>query len=183
MIRIRAASLLAALLHAVLLPVLLPVGCRSGDRERGASESAPPLSAQTHTDPFLDLNLQDPQGRTIRLADFGGKVRVFDLWATWCGPCREGIPHLNAIYERYRDRGLVVVGISVDASPAAVVEFTRAVPMRYPSGMLNGQASALFGDPEAIPTTFVVDRSGRAVRVYHGLVDAATLEREILDLL
>jgi thiol-disulfide isomerase/thioredoxin len=174
---------LPALLRATLILAALPaLGCGS-EPGRPENESAPPPVAMSRTDPFLDLELQDPQGRTVTMSGFGGKVRVFDLWATWCGPCREGIPHLNALYERYRDQGLVVVGISVDEDPADVVEFTRAFPMRYPGGMLNDQASALFGDPESVPTTYVVDRSGRAVRVYRGLVDAATLEREILGLL
>lgn len=174
---------LATLLRVTLILAALPaVGCGP---EPGLSEtgSPPPPATLSRNDPFLDLELQDPQGRTIRMSGFGGQVRVFDLWATWCGPCREGIPHLNSLYERYRDRGLVIVGISVDENPADVVEFTRSFPMRYPGGMLNDQASALFGDPESVPTTYVVDRSGRAVRVYRGLVDAATLEREVLGLL
>lgn len=167
---------------AVILASLSVAGCGAGPG-RAENDSAPPAVTAARNDPFLELSLQDPQGRTIKLSDFGGKVRVFDLWATWCGPCREGIRHLNELYDRYRDQGLVVVGISVDADPADVVEFTRAFPMRYPGGMLNDQASALFGDPESVPTTYIVDRSGRAVRVYRGLVNAAALEREILALL
>jgi peroxiredoxin len=94
-----------------------------------------------------------------------------------------GIPHLNAVYERYRDRGLVVVGISVDRSPAQVVEFVKEIPIRYPNGMSNPQTVELFGDTPAIPTTFVVDREGRVRRMWQGMVDATMLEREILGLL
>jgi thiol-disulfide isomerase/thioredoxin len=134
-------------------------------------------------DPYLELVLEDPQGRSIRLADFRGSVRVFDIWATWCAPCRVGIPHLNRIYERYRDRGLVVVGVSVDENPAAVVEFAREVPIRYPSGMMNPQADELLGRAEALPTTLLVDRSGRVRRTFFGVVDPETLEAEIQKLL
>ena len=147
--------------------------------QRAAAPAPPPPAPDPHLAPVL----LDAHGRAIRLADFKGRVRIFDIWASWCGPCRLGIPHLNAVYERYRDRGLVVVGISVDDRPADVVEFEKDVPIRYPHGMSNPQIVELFGEPGAIPTTFVVDRDGRVRRMWQGMVEAAALEREILGLL
>jgi thiol-disulfide isomerase/thioredoxin len=144
---------------------------------------AAPQSPGTEKDPSLGVVLQDPHGRAIRLSSFKGKVRVFDIWATWCGPCRMGIPHLNEIYERYRDRGVVVVGISVDDRPADVLEFQRNLPLRYPNGMINPQLEELFGATSEIPVTYVVDRAGKLRRKFIGLVDRTTLEREILGLL
>ncbi|HXH27407.1 MAG TPA: TlpA disulfide reductase family protein, partial [Candidatus Polarisedimenticolia bacterium] len=134
-------------------------------------------------DPSLGVVIDDPQGREIHLADFAHTIRVFDVWATWCGPCRMGIPHLNAIYDRFRDRGVVVIGLSVDDGPREVRDFQREVPMRYPNGMFNRQMAGLLGDPSVIPTTFLVDRQGRVVRRFRGFVDASTLERAILNLL
>jgi thiol-disulfide isomerase/thioredoxin len=135
------------------------------------------------SDPYLDLVAQDPHGRTLRFADFAGKVRVVDLWASWCGPCRITIPELNALHERYRERGLVVLGISVDEDPAAVLEFERSVPIRYPTGLFNPRLAEALGQPEAIPTTLLIDRRGALRRTFVGYVDVATLEEEIRGLL
>ncbi len=145
----------------------------------GVSPAAPAAA----NDPYLDLVLTDAHGRRIRLADFKGRVRVFDLWATWCAPCREVIPQLNAIHERYRDRGLVVIGVAVDETPSDVVDFERRIPIRYPTGMFNPDVAALLGEPEVIPTTLLIDRAGVLRRTFRGYVDARTLEQEILRLL
>ena len=134
-------------------------------------------------DLFLDLELEDPHGRAIHLADFEGMVRVVDVWATWCAPCREAIPHLNTIYERYRDQGVVVLGISIDSGPAEVLAFQRSVPIRYPNGMFNPAVESLIGAPSAVPTTLLIDRAGAVRRTYLGLFDVATLESEIRGLL
>lgn len=134
-------------------------------------------------DTWLDLVAEDPHGRPLRFSDFAGQVRVIDLWASWCGPCRMTIPELNDLYERYRGRGLVVVGISVDDDPAAVLEFQRQVPMRYPAAMYNPHLAAKIGQPSAIPTTLLVDRDGVLRRTFVGYVDAATLEAEVRGLL
>ena len=134
-------------------------------------------------DPYLDLVAEDPHGRALRFADFAGTVRVVDIWASWCGPCRMTIPELNALYGRYRARGLVVIGISVDEDPAAVLAFQREVPMRYPTGLTNPAIARRLGDPEAIPTTLLIDRHGRLVRTFIGFVDTATLEAEVKKLL
>jgi len=135
------------------------------------------------SDPYLELVAQDPHGRTLRFADFAGKVRVVDLWASWCGPCRVTIPELNAIHERYREHGLVVLGISVDEDPAAVLEFERQVPIRYPTGLFNRRLAESLGEPSAIPTTLLIDRRGALRRTFVGFVDVATLEKEIRGLL
>jgi len=94
-----------------------------------------------------------------------------------------GIPHLNRLYDSYRDRGLVVIGVSIDARPEDVVEFTRAIPIRYPSGMMNPQIGALLGYPDAVPTTLLVDRTGHMRRRFLGYVDPAIIEREVVKFL
>ncbi|HEU4401619.1 MAG TPA: TlpA disulfide reductase family protein [Candidatus Polarisedimenticolia bacterium] len=168
--------------------LLWALGACSGGAGRGGGARAgiavpAGRAADEAPDPTLAVVMRDPQGRDIRFADFGGKVRVLDLWATWCGPCRMGIPHLNALYDRYRDRGVVVVGISVDDSPADVATFLHEIPMRYPNGMINPQIRALLGDPSSIPVTLILDQSGRLRQKFVGLVDTATLEESIRGLL
>jgi len=181
----RAARRAAALALLAAAPAIRCAGDGSEHAAPTAPEApgAPALPARAASDPSLPIVLQDPQGRTIRLADFGGKVRLFDVWATWCGPCRMGIPKLNSLYARYRGRGLVVVGISVDDDPGYVVDFEREIPLRYPNGMTNPDVESLFGEMSAIPVTFLVDRSGRVRRKFVGLVDEETLEKAIQPLL
>lgn len=130
-------------------------------------------------DLYAGMVLEDTQGRAIPLSRFAGKVRLFDIWASWCGPCRMGIPHLNRLYDRYRDRGLVVIGVSVDDRPADVEAFMRVTPIKYPSGMMNPRLGKVLGNPEAVPTTLLVDRTGRLRRKFLGYVEPEIMEREI----
>ena len=134
-------------------------------------------------DEFASLVLEDPHGRRVELSPYRGKVRVFDIWATWCGPCRRIIPQLNRLYERHRKNGLVVVGLSVDDYPVMVLEFQRKIPLNYPNGMFNSQAAELLGAPSAVPTTFLVDRQGRIRRKFVGLINESALEKAIRELL
>src|SRR5262249_50842289 len=110
---------------ACVLALALAWGCGPGvpTRQSDAAIASPPPRPHAAGDPFLGLVLEDPHGRRIRLADFKERVRVFDIWATWCGPCRATIPQLNVVYEKYRDRGLVVIGVSVDDDASSVLEF------------------------------------------------------------
>jgi thiol-disulfide isomerase/thioredoxin len=149
----------------------------------GPGQPGRPEGDRSAGDPFAAFGMEDVHGRRIDLADFRGKVRVFDIWASWCGPCRQIIPELNDLHARHRDRGMVVIGMSVDEHAAGVVAFQRKIPLRYPNGMFNEAAAALFGYPKVVPTTYLVDREGRIRKRFVGYVDMATLERAVLDLL
>jgi cytochrome c biogenesis protein CcmG, thiol:disulfide interchange protein DsbE len=172
---------------AVLVVALGAMSLTGCLREEAALDRVGAAGAPSPTgDPFLKPVIQDPHGRVIRLAEYKGKVRVFDVWASWCGPCRMEIPQLNTIYERYRARGLVVVGVSVDDSPADVLEFIRQVPIHYPQGMMNPEVASLLRLGEggmAIPITLVVDRTGKLRKRFVGLMRPDFLEREIAALL
>lgn len=165
---------------ALVLASLLNLACGGGDSAPGVATAG---AGTVERDPFIDLVLEDPHGRAIPLDDFGGKVRVFDVWATWCTPCRAVIPHLNELYARYRERDVVVIGIAIDSAPAEVLEFQREVPMRYLSGMFSPQVEALLGQPSAVPTTYLIDRSGALRRTIRGLVSMKKLEKEVRALL
>jgi thiol-disulfide isomerase/thioredoxin len=156
----------------------------------GAGPATPASPAAAHAaaardaaDPYAGLVAEDPHGRPIPFSEFAGKVRVIDLWASWCGPCRMTIPELNTLYGQYREKGLVVIGLSVDDNPADVLDFQRNVPMRYPSGMFNRGLAARIGEPSSIPTTLLIDRKGVLRRTFVGYVDAGTLEPLVRALL
>lgn len=157
----------------LLALLLLPSGAILAGTKPGGSPE----------DPYSKVVLEDTQGRAIPMSRFVGKVRLFDIWASWCGPCRMGIPHLNRLYDRYRERGLVVIGVSVDDRPADVEAFVKVTPIKYPSGMMNPGLGKLLGDPEAVPTSLLVDRTGRLRRKFIGYVEPEMMEREILKFL
>ena len=161
-------------LRGVVVVLLL---LQSGAVRAGATPAAP------REDPYVKVILEDTQGRSIPLGKYAGKVRLFNIWASWCGPCRMEIPHLNRLYDRARDHGLVVIGVSVDDSPADVAAFVKATPIKYPSGMMNPGLGKLLGDPEAVPTSLLVDRTGRLRRKFVGYVEPELMEREIQKIL
>jgi thiol-disulfide isomerase/thioredoxin len=91
--------------------------------------------------------------------DMAGRVRVVELWATWCGPCRDQIPHMKALVKKYEDRNVVFIGLSEDQSPAEVLKFVEKKNINYHIGMDNGLSDRL--GVSGIPTVFVISHDGR----------------------
>jgi thiol-disulfide isomerase/thioredoxin len=109
---------------------------------------------------------------------YRGNVVVLDFWASWCKPCRQSIPWLNEMRSRYGTRGLVIIGVNVDANRADAERFLVATPIDFdvvfdPHGML-AQRYALKG----MPSTFVFDRDGRLVKTHLGFQQAKADARE-----
>ena len=104
--------------------------------------------------------------RRETLADYQGKVFVLDFWATYCPPCLEEIPHLNALKAKYGDN-LQIIGLHVgdEEDKAKVPMFVERLKINYTLGYPDAElTAALFGGNDAIPQTFVVDRSGKLVK-------------------
>ncbi len=95
--------------------------------------------------------------------DTAGKPVLLEFWATWCPPCRKSIPHLNEIHEKYKDKDLVIIGVS-NENPATVKDFQKGTPMSYPNGIskdLIGQYGVT-----GIPHAFLIDKDGKLL--WHG---------------
>ena len=104
-----------------------------------------------------------------------GKVLVVEFWATWCGPCRTSIPHLNKLHEKYGDKQVVLCGITSETA-AKVQEFIKSVPMKYHVGIDTGKTNeAYMKGVRGIPHAFVVDRTGKVAWKGHPMagMDAA----------
>ena len=128
--------------------------------------------------------LKDLQGREVTSADFKGKVVVVDFWATWCPPCRAEIPGYIALQKKYADKGLVIVGVSVDENgAAAVAPFAKAKGINYQMLLFNDDVVAAFGGIEGIPTTFLIDREGNIRDKKVGMAEEADYEKRIVELL
>jgi thiol-disulfide isomerase/thioredoxin len=131
-----------------------------------------------------DFSLQTPEGRTVKLSSLKGKVVIIDFWATWCGPCRKGIPDLIELKKKYGKQGFEVVGISVDTdTKSEVVPFVKNNGINYPVVFYNDDVRRDYGGIESIPTTFVIDKQGKIVATYQGLRDKSVYEGHIKKLL
>ncbi len=94
--------------------------------------------------------------------EYTGKPMIVEFWATWCGPCKQSIPHLNEIYKKYKDKGLVVIGVT-DEDNQTIRKFTKQVPMDYtPATDKGGKLSAAFGI-QGIPHAVLVNKAGDIV--------------------
>ncbi len=114
--------------------------------------------------PAQAFSVPTPDGRSIRLSDYRGKVVFVNFWATWCPPCREEMPAMERLYRRYKDRGLVVLAVSVDAEGAAIVApFVAAQQLSYPIGLDPKMAVAGTYGVRGLPSSFFVDQQGRVV--------------------
>ena len=146
--------------------------------------AGPLYQAKAATTAAPDWQLNDPDGQTVKLSDFKGKVVILDFWATWCPPCRAEIPGFIALQKQYAAQGLTVVGVSLDTDgPSVVKSFMKRIGMNYPVVLGNEKTAADYGGITAIPTTFVLDRNGNIVSSHQGFASQVVFESEIRPLL
>jgi thiol-disulfide isomerase/thioredoxin len=126
-------------------------------------------------EPFTARTLD---GREVSLAALRGKVVIVNFWATWCPPCREEIPDLIALQEKYKDQ-LQIIGVSQDeGAPEMVARFVAEHRMNYPVVMTSAEIERQFPNINALPTSFMIDRDGRIAQRHVGLLNASLTETE-----
>ena len=146
-----------------------------------AATSPQPSRAGDVTAPAFTVHGLD--GKTVKLSDYRGRPVVLDFWATWCGPCRSSMPHLSHLQDRYRDQGLVVLGLSMDdGSPQQVRRFAERLGVRFRLAVADERVLDLYGPIRSIPTTVFINRKGMVVRRVVGYIDAETMETYALEL-
>jgi thiol-disulfide isomerase/thioredoxin len=133
----------------------------------------------------LDFVVKDMNGADVKLADYKGKVVMLNFWATWCGPCKVEIPMFTDLQQRYRNQGVVFLGISVDDPPDALRVFAQDYKMNYPVLVGDGRDDVqnAFGPMYGIPTTFLIARDGTICTRYMGPRPLERFERDIKALL
>jgi thiol-disulfide isomerase/thioredoxin len=133
--------------------------------------------------PAPDFTLLQLSGQPLRLSAYRGKVVLLDFWATWCVPCREETPHLVDLQQKYGDRGLQIIGVSMDDSPDPVRGFYREFHINYPVVMGNARTGEMYGGVLGLPIAFFIGRDGKIEAKKIGAQSASAIEDEIKKLL
>lgn len=121
-------------------------------------------------------------GSSASLADFRGQVVVLNFWATWCVPCRYEIPALMRLQERFGEHGVVVVGVTAETDAGRVRQYLEKMTARYPVFLDWESRLHRAAHPAAIPTSILLDRSGKPLRWYSGFDRNGGLARIESDL-
>jgi peroxiredoxin len=132
------------------------------------------------------FSIKGLDGQGISNQSLRGRVVLLDFWATWCTPCLKSMPELQAMHEKYADRGLSVVGVSIDEGGVKKVKkFVSSRKLTYPIAMDSGKAPAWESfRVKAVPAAFLIDRDGRIVAQWTGApAGRAELERTLEELL
>jgi len=131
-----------------------------------------------------DVNYIDTHGTAYTAQTLKDKIVVVNFWATWCKPCEKEIPDISKAYEKYKDRGVVVLGVLYDqADDDTVLNFASDHEMTYPIVRASSDILTAYQYPEKFPTTFVFDRKGNRKLEKVGGVTLADLQRTIEPLL
>ena len=176
MIRLR----LYATIATTILIACLSAGCSIDT----ASVSAASVKPDKERKAAPEFSLKDGDGKMVRLSDYKGKVVLLDFWATWCGPCKIEIPWFVEMQRKNKDRGFEVLGVAMDDEGwEAVKPFASQMGINYRLIIGNDQTATAYGGVDALPTTFLIDRTGKIAATHVGLSSKKDFENGIEELL
>ncbi|HEX6463281.1 MAG TPA: TlpA disulfide reductase family protein, partial [Vicinamibacterales bacterium] len=153
------ASAAALALALLTLPMLrarqgtqLLDGARASSRVTHAGPGGhPACDVEGHAK--YDFVLKNEHNVPVKMTDFKGKVLLLNFWATWCGPCKSEIPLFVELYSKYKDKGLAIVGVSIDDSPEQLQSFMKEYRMNYPVLQMKPEVEDFWGPFYGYPTT------------------------------
>jgi thiol-disulfide isomerase/thioredoxin len=165
--------------RAALALLLGAAGCATGAGAAGGGGDPQQVGA-----PAPDLTVQSMSGKPITVSSYRGKVVLLDVWASWCGPCKQELPTLDDMAARLRRRGVEVLAVSIDQERENVVKFLHA-RSRWSLTIAHDPAGAVADrlHPDKMPTSYIIDRAGIIRYVNNGFVpsDADTIEHRLIE--
>ena len=132
-----------------------------------------------------DFTLRTLDGPNLRLQEQRGRVVLVNFWATWCGPCRQEMPHLSKLYDKYRASGFVLLGVNVDDDTKNAVDLAAKLGLKFPVSLDSDKKVSRLYDLTAMPSTVLIDRDGKVRFVHRGYKDGYenTYDQQIRGLL
>jgi len=131
-----------------------------------------------------DFKLQTSDNKDVTISGLKGKVVLLNFWATWCGPCVREIPDFLEVYDQYKSKGFEIIGVSLDAGEwEKVTPFVAKMKMTYPVVKGDNAVVQAYGNFNAIPTSFFIDRKGVVVHQKTGAMTKSELEAILKKLL
>jgi peroxiredoxin len=156
--------------------VFSAASCKKTERSRVLEEGKAP-----------DFTLSDMSGKKVTLSGLRGKVVLVEFWATWCPPCKEAVPEINKVYEKYKDKDVQVLAIAVDQGSdvaSKVHSFVTEHRVNYPVLIDDKRVNVLYGVGN-VPVAFIIDREGKVAKKHIGFMEelSETISRDIEALL
>lgn len=131
-----------------------------------------------------EVRLETLDGQLLELSDLHGQVVLVNFWATWCPPCRYEMPGFQRTYEKYRDEGFTILGLSTDRTGRASVQaFLDEMGITYPVAMATAQSIQAFGAGNLLPTSYLIDRKGQIRYTVKGIYTETALSQAVERLL
>jgi cytochrome c biogenesis protein CcmG, thiol:disulfide interchange protein DsbE len=146
------------------------------------------LSRQNETQPTKgiapDFYLELFDGSDFQLSDYKGQVVLINFWGSWCGPCRQEAPELQALYEDYQDEGFVIIGVNwLESSRQKALDFVDEFGITYPNGEDFGEMVAKKYHIQGAPENFLIDKDGNVSQFIYGIVQYNKLSGAIETLI
>ena len=153
-------------------------GCSWESRTAKASD----VKAENQRKVAPEFTLKDSSGAVVHLSDYKGKVVLLDFWATWCGPCKIEIPWFMEFEQQYKDRGFAVLGVSMDEGGWDDVKpYIDQHKINYRILMGTDVVGQAYGGVDSLPTTFLIDRSGKIAVKHEGIEKGKNEIRDEID--
>jgi len=143
------------------------------------------LAAEATNTSAPDFTLRTVGGPNLRLQEQRGQVVLINFWATWCGPCQQEMPKLNALYEKYHAAGFVLLGVNVDDDAKKAASVAQKLGIKFPVLLDTDKAISHLYDLSTMPSTVIIDRDGRVHYVHKGYLAGYedTYDKQIRELL
>ena len=139
---------------------------------------APLAIAASSSGPAANFTLKSASGENIRLSEYRGQVVLLNFWASWCGPCRQEMPELDVLHQKYESLGFTVFGVNVEQDRKSADKILRDIPVSFPILFDDQNAVSELYDVDAMPVTVLVDRNGDIRFMHRGYKPGYEIEYE-----